>query len=293
MHRARASTKPSVATGMLLLLLLLRYPCHTSSGCSRRRRRRGVLSVSRIRTALLLVLVGTGAVQAWTTRLWANAAFTLGGSKTRNTSSLPKLCVAPAGSAATFLENSISSLPKRHTRRDSIQTRPTTATMSPNWTRPEFISSWRTLVATTVMVAAATCTSSAPVSAAAATTDSADSVGTNTAWSDLRREVLSDTGGVAYLTSCVARADFAALLEYTKTYETKLRKGYLTPAKKQLPKEQQDTATLLINAATFDLIGINRSARPGQESLETATKYVQMLSDDLARFLALEPVPSL
>jgi hypothetical protein len=42
MHRARASTKPSVATGvlLLLLLLLLRYPCHTSSGCSRRRRRR-------------------------------------------------------------------------------------------------------------------------------------------------------------------------------------------------------------------------------------------------------------
>jgi hypothetical protein len=134
------------------------------------------------------------------------------------------------------------------------------------------------------------CTSSDPV-LAAATTDSVDSVGGNTAWTELRREVLSDTGGVAYLTSCVERADFAALLEYTKTYETKLRKGYLTPAKKQLPKEQQETATLIINAATFDLIGINRSARRGQESLETATKYVQMLSEDLARFLALEPVP--
>jgi hypothetical protein len=136
----------------------------------------------------------------------------------------------------------------------------------------------------------AMCTSSDPV-LAAATTDSVDSVGGNTAWTELRREVLSDTGGVAYLTSCVERADFAALLEYTKTYETKLRKGYLTPAKKQLPKEQQETATLIINAATFDLIGINRSARRGQESLETATKYVQMLSEDLARFLALEPVP--
>jgi hypothetical protein len=273
MRMAKAITKPSIAT---TAVLLLRYPCFISRGCGSRR--------CRCVTTLLLVCL-FGAVPAWTTtttRLGAScAALALRDSKTKSASALQNLCVAPAGSAATF-----SGLPNRRTQ--PIQAR-LPATASDNiWTRPEFMNSWRAAVATIMMTA-----SSAPFSAATST-DSVDSIGDgNTAWTALRREVLSDTGGVAYLTACVARADFSALLEYTKTYETKLRKGYLTPAKKQLPKEQQDAATLLINAATFDLIGINRSARPGQESLETATKYVQMLSEDLARFLALEPVPPL
>ena len=53
-------------------------------------------------------------------------------------------------------------------------------------------------------------------------------------------------------------------------------------------KEVKSKATEYANAVTFDLIGINRSCRKDQESLESANKYLQELRDDTNKFLALE-----
>jgi hypothetical protein len=60
-------------------------------------------------------------------------------------------------------------------------------------------------------------------------------------------------------------------------------------AKKLLQdKEVKSQATEFANAVTFDLIGINRSSRKGQENVESANKYLQELRDDVNKFLALE-----
>lgn len=110
------------------------------------------------------------------------------------------------------------------------------------------------------------------------------------AFDAVRREVLSDSGGVAYLQTAVESRDFPALLEFTKTYDQRLRKGAMGRAKKLLAsKEAKEAATAAANGVTFDLIGINRSARPGQENVETAAKYLQELKDDVQKFLDLEP----
>ncbi len=58
-------------------------------------------------------------------------------------------------------------------------------------------------------------------------------------------------------------------------------------AKKSLLTEKE-TATQYSNAVTFDLIGINRSSRPGKENASDAAKYLQELREDVQRFLELE-----
>lgn len=118
----------------------------------------------------------------------------------------------------------------------------------------------------------------------------------------MRAEATSPQGGVAYLRDQLSNRDFPAVLEFTKTYDGVLRKRLLGRAKKQLelssnefvsnPQQQKELlvlATNIANAVTFDLIGMNRSSRPGQESAEQAAKYLQELQDDLQRFLDLEP----
>jgi hypothetical protein len=60
-------------------------------------------------------------------------------------------------------------------------------------------------------------------------------------------------------------------------------------AKKLLQdKEVRSQATKYANAVTFDLIGINRSSRKGQENVEFANKYLQDLREDIQKFLSLE-----
>ena len=83
--------------------------------------------------------------------------------------------------------------------------------------------------------------------------------------------------------------DWAGLLEFTKTYDQELRKLRMGKAKKLLQsKEIKEKGTEFCNAVTFDLIGINRSSRSGQESVDSANKYLQELRDDVNKFLALE-----
>ena len=83
--------------------------------------------------------------------------------------------------------------------------------------------------------------------------------------------------------------DFPGLLEFTRTYDLELRKLRMGKAKKLLQsKELKEKATSYANAVTFDLIGINRNSRQGQENVEGANKYLQELRDDVTAFLALE-----
>ena len=83
--------------------------------------------------------------------------------------------------------------------------------------------------------------------------------------------------------------DWPGLMEFTKTYDQELRKLKMGKAKKLLQsKELKEKATEYANAVTFDLIGINRNSRQGQESVEGANKYLQELRVDVATFLSLE-----
>ena len=41
----------------------------------------------------------------------------------------------------------------------------------------------------------------------------------------------------------------------------------------------------------FDLIGINKNARPGKENIALCHQYLQELKQDMEQMLALEPKP--
>jgi hypothetical protein len=103
----------------------------------------------------------------------------------------------------------------------------------------------------------------------------------------VRAEVDSSKGGVAYMAECLENDDFTSLLEFTKTYDQILRKSLMGRAKKSV--EDKERATQLANNVTFDLIGINRNSRKGQENKEKALQYVQELRQDVKQFLELEP----
>ena len=114
------------------------------------------------------------------------------------------------------------------------------------------------------------------------------------AFARVRQELESEKGGVAYMQNCIDRRDFEALLEFTKQYDGQIRKAGMVGVKKMLTdKEQMKLITPLSNSVTFDLIGINRSSRPGaaataDEAAEGANKYLQELRQDVQKFLDLE-----
>ena len=105
----------------------------------------------------------------------------------------------------------------------------------------------------------------------------------------IRFELENPEGGVAYMQDRIDKEDLAGLLEFSKSYDLEFRKRRFGAAKKLLQdKELKAKATEYANAVTFDLIGINRSCRKGQEDKESANKYLNELRDDIAKFLALE-----
>jgi hypothetical protein len=105
----------------------------------------------------------------------------------------------------------------------------------------------------------------------------------------IRYELSDPNGGVAYMQGRIDQQDWAGLMEFTKTYDLELRKKRIGSAKKLLQsKDLKAQATEYANAVTFDLIGINRSSRKGQESVESANRYLQELREDVGKFLALE-----
>eukprot|EP00429_Kryptoperidinium_foliaceum_P050652 CAMPEP_0176115846 /NCGR_PEP_ID=MMETSP0120_2-20121206/58177_1 /TAXON_ID=160619 /ORGANISM="Kryptoperidinium foliaceum, Strain CCMP 1326" /LENGTH=169 /DNA_ID=CAMNT_0017450087 /DNA_START=140 /DNA_END=646 /DNA_ORIENTATION=+ len=87
----------------------------------------------------------------------------------------------------------------------------------------------------------------------------------------IRYELENPEGGVSYMQKRIDEQDWAGLMEFTKTYDLELRKLRMGKAKKLLQsKEIKETATGYANAVTFDLIGINRNSRKGQENQENA-----------------------
>jgi hypothetical protein len=87
----------------------------------------------------------------------------------------------------------------------------------------------------------------------------------------------------------IEEKDFDGLMEFTRTYDLELRKLRMGKAKKLIQsKEIKEEATGYANAVTFDLIGMNRNSRKGQESIDGVNKYLQELRDDANKFLSLE-----
>jgi hypothetical protein len=110
-----------------------------------------------------------------------------------------------------------------------------------------------------------------------------------TTFGSIRYELQNPEGGVNYMQGRIDAQDFPGLMDFTRTYDLELRKLRMGRAKKLLPsKELKERATSYANAITFDLIGINRNSRIGQENVEGANKYLQELRDDVATFLTLE-----
>lgn len=119
-----------------------------------------------------------------------------------------------------------------------------------------------------------------PTSSVATTTDNP--------FDAVRYELNDSSGGVSYMQSCIDKNDFPNLMEFTKQYDQILRKASMGKAKKLLPKELRSKATEISNAVTFDLIGMNRSSRPGQEDASKAQQYLNELKIDVQRFLDME-----
>ena len=139
------------------------------------------------------------------------------------------------------------------------------------------------------LLASSTVFLSTPATAEDEANDSA--VVVQAAFDAVRQQVFSDTGGVAEMQRYIDQRDFGALMEFTKTYDQVLRKGVMGKAKKLLGEDKRikEQATLYSNGVTFDLIGINRSSRPGQENADQANKYLQELREDVQKFVDLQP----
>lgn len=128
-----------------------------------------------------------------------------------------------------------------------------------------------------------------PNSAHAAAAAAANDDKNNNPFDVIRYELTNPKGGVAYMQACLQRNDFPALLEFTKQYDQVLRKSAMGKAKKLVPDTlMKEQATLASNAVTFDLIGINRASRKGQENKEEALKYLQELVNDATVVLNME-----
>jgi hypothetical protein len=146
-------------------------------------------------------------------------------------------------------------------------------------------SSFTTAAAATVATMAWT---SCPTPAHAAKTSEKGGVVGNP-FDAIRYEVGDPQGGVAFLRDRLDARDFAAVMDFTKEYDLALRKIAMGTAKKRLPKGPiKDRGTELCNAVTFDLIGINRNSRKGQENSDEARRYLDELVQDAKGMLELE-----
>ena len=105
----------------------------------------------------------------------------------------------------------------------------------------------------------------------------------------IKFELNDPNGGVATMQGRIDAEDWDGLMTFTQTYDLELRKKLMGKAKKLLQsKDIKSTATTYANGVTFDLIGINRASRKGQQSVESANKYLQELREDVTKFLSLE-----
>lgn len=116
----------------------------------------------------------------------------------------------------------------------------------------------------------------------------------------IRDEFKSPDGGIPYIQKLIETEDYKTLMAFTPQFDLAMRKlnmgkaakvmgsVFATEAEKEQKKAFATTATLAKNDVTFDLIGINRASRPGQQDKEKAFKYLQELKDDMQKFMDLE-----
>jgi hypothetical protein len=104
----------------------------------------------------------------------------------------------------------------------------------------------------------------------------------------LQREIAPDgDGSVARLRAAVAVGDFAEIQAMTKGMDQSLRKQVVGQAKYYWSDDQlaPGMATQLSNNITFDLIGMNRNSRAGQEHAAGVQQYLDDLRTDLKAIL--------
>lgn len=109
------------------------------------------------------------------------------------------------------------------------------------------------------------------------------------AFDAVRYELEDPAGGVQLIEGKINAEDYEAVMDLTKNYDGYFRKARVGRARKLLTdKKLKDDALMTSNAITFDLIGINRASRPGQQNKEEALKYLGELKADVQKILDLE-----
>jgi len=110
------------------------------------------------------------------------------------------------------------------------------------------------------------------------------------AFDAIRYELTNPSGVVGTLTNLINDGNsYEEVMQYTKESDAYFRKAKIGKARKLLTdKEIKSGSIQLSNAVTFDLIGINRASRPGQEDKDVQLKYLDDLKKDIEQFLELE-----
>jgi len=109
------------------------------------------------------------------------------------------------------------------------------------------------------------------------------------AFAAVREQLESPTGGIATLGKYVESSDYINILEFTKFYDLEFRKAKMVKARKFITnKDAKEKGLYFSNAVTFDLIGMNRGSRKGQENIDEVKKYYGELRSDVLNFLDLE-----
>ena len=109
------------------------------------------------------------------------------------------------------------------------------------------------------------------------------------AFDAVRYELEDPAGGVQLIVGKINAEDYEAVMDLTKNYDGYFRKARVGRARKLVTdKKLKDDALMTSNAISFDLIGINRASRPGQQNKEEALKYLGELKADVQKILDLE-----
>ena len=106
---------------------------------------------------------------------------------------------------------------------------------------------------------------------------------------DLARLQQTTAQACTVLEEALSRSDYSALMSLTREYDLELRKAGMGKIKKTYSPNDASAQdpTVLTNAVTFDLIGINKNARPGSENPDGVAKYITELRTDIDKFVAL------
>jgi hypothetical protein len=110
------------------------------------------------------------------------------------------------------------------------------------------------------------------------------------AFQAVRYQLESPEGGVKTLEDLIAKGNFDEIMEFTKNYDLEFRKAKMVKARKLAltSKDTKDRAISICNAVTFDLIGMNKGSRVGQQDINEVKKYFEEMKVDVARFLEME-----